>query len=61
MMIYLNILDEVISFLISTTLCKFLKCFTVPNLRKMEITIDFNGNFDHLSSVVTHYPAGECH
>ena len=40
-------------FLTSITLCKLLKSFTIPNLRKMEITIDFNGNLIHLCSVIT--------
>ena len=31
-----------------------LKSFTMPNLRKMEITIDFNGNVGHLWGVITH-------
>ena len=34
------------------TLYKFLKTFTMPNLRKKEITIDFNGNLGHLWDVI---------
>ena len=36
------------------TLYTFLKTFTMPNLRKKEITIDFNGNLGHLWGVITH-------
>ena len=32
----------------------------MPNLRKMEITIDFNGNLGHLWGVITHQLHGEC-
>ena len=32
----------------------------MPNLRKLEITIDFNGKFGHCCSVITQQPAGEC-
>ena len=40
-------------FLSSTTLCKLLKSFTMPNLRKLEITIDFKGNLGHFLDVIT--------
>ena len=30
----------------------------MPNLRKKEITIDFNGNFGHVWGVITHYRSG---
>ena len=32
----------------------------MPILRKVEITIDFNGKFGHLCDVITHYLHGEC-
>ena len=47
--------------LTSITLCIFFKSFTMPNLRNMEITIDFNGNLGHLCGVITHQSHGECH
>ena len=40
--------------LTSKALYKVSKNFTMPNLRKMQITIDFNGNLGHLWSVITH-------
>ena len=33
----------------------------MSNLRKLEITINFNGNFCHLCGEITHYLVGECH
>ena len=42
------------TFLSSTTLCKLLSSFTMPNLKKMNITIHFNGNLGHLCGVITH-------
>ena len=54
MLIYSNILTRGGKFLTPATLCQFLKSFTMPNLREMEITIDFNGNLGHLWDVITH-------
>ena len=51
---YSNIFICGSKFLTSITLCTFLKSFTMPNLRKMEITIDFNGNLGHLWGVISH-------
>ena len=45
MLIYSNIFIWGSEFLTSVTLYKFLKTFTMPNLRKKEITIDFNGTW----------------
>ena len=61
MLIYLNIFILSNKFLTSVTLCKFIKSFTMPNLRKMELTIDFNGNMGHLWGVITHQLHGECY
>ena len=36
----------------SITLCKILKSFTMPTLRQMEITIDFNENLGNLCGVI---------
>ena len=33
----------------------------MPNLRKKEITIDFNRNLGHFWGVTTHQSHGECH
>ena len=33
----------------------------MPNLRKKEITIDFNGNLGHLWDAIAHKSHGECH
>ena len=30
----------------------------MPNLSKIEITIDFNGNLDRICGVITHYRSG---
>ena len=30
------------------------KTFTIPNLKKREITLDFNGNLGHICGVITH-------
>ena len=61
MLIYSNILIWSHKFLTSTTFYKLLKSYTMPNLRKMEIFIDFNGNLGHLCGVNTHKLASECH
>ena len=53
MLIYSNIFILVNKILTSTTLPKFLKSFTIPNLRELEITIDFNGNFGYFCGVIT--------
>ena len=53
MLIYSNIFISGSNFLTSVTLCKFLETFTMPNLRKKEIAIDFNGNLGHLWGVIT--------
>ena len=39
-------------FLISTTLCKLQRSFTMLNLRKMEIAIKFNGNLGYICGIV---------
>ena len=54
MLIYSNIFIWGSKFLTSVTLYKVLKTFTMPNLRKKEIAIDFNGNLGHLLGVITH-------
>ena len=54
MIIYSDIFISSSMFLMFITLCQFLKSFTMPILRKMEITIDFNGKFGHLWGVITH-------
>ena len=53
-LISLNIFIGITYILSSKVLCKVSRNFTIPNLRKMQITIDFNGNLGHLWGVITH-------
>ena len=54
MLICSNISFQESMFLTFTTLCQLIKKFTMLILRKLEITIDFNGKFGHLWGVITH-------